>query len=101
MQRTDKEEDNWSKPSSLPVSEKVVSLMKFQILKIRVNENGNNAICCIEHVLRKISIKHTKKLQYIANWIDINEGDSVILLKILTYGEKLSFHIEQLWNKHM
>ena len=39
-----------------------------------------------------------------SNWIvptHINEGASVILLKILTYGEKLIFHIEQLWNKHM
>ena len=71
MQRTDKEEDNWSKPSTLPDSEKVIRLMK---LKIRVNENGNNVTVnslsavlnkhFYTNALRKPSIKHTMKLQY-------------------------------------
>lgn len=46
MQRTDKEEDNWSKQSTLPESEKVIRLMKFKHFKIKVNENenGNNGM---------------------------------------------------------
>ena len=38
--------------------------MKFQVLKIRVNENGNNAICCIEQDFLNGPVKDCVRQSY-------------------------------------